>query len=153
MEMDQGEGLLMSTRADTSFTPTWMHPGGQEVSVLDAILTVSPNRQNLRRIFPTIPDMTGPLWRPTTRSRARRQRGLLAGAFRIGECSFEGYGAIFPHLSFPPILSRSVEPSSVSGLCTFAASCRTLSAKRTMVVACCGSGLTRLAATCESGSS
>ena len=43
---------------------TWMQPGGQHVSVRDAMLTVSPNRQKRRRILPTIPDITGPLWTP-----------------------------------------------------------------------------------------
>ena len=43
---------------------TWMQPGGQEVSVRDAMLTVSPKTQNFRLILPIIPDMTGPLWMP-----------------------------------------------------------------------------------------
>ena len=43
---------------------TWMHPGGHEVSVRDAMLTVSPKRQKRRRILPTIPDMAGPEWMP-----------------------------------------------------------------------------------------
>ena len=41
-----------------------MHPGGQEVSVLEAMLIVSPKIENLLRTLPMTPDMAGPLWMP-----------------------------------------------------------------------------------------
>ena len=46
----------------------WMHLGGHDVSVRDAMLTVSPKMQKRRRILPTMPDTAGPLWMPKRES-------------------------------------------------------------------------------------
>ena len=43
----------------------WIFIGSPVVSILEAVLMVSPNRQYLGILLPTTPETTGPVWIPT----------------------------------------------------------------------------------------
>lgn len=43
----------------------WTLPGKPWLSILDAVFTVSPNKQYLGIFWPTTPATTGPVWMPT----------------------------------------------------------------------------------------
>ena len=62
---------------------SWMQPGGQDVSVLDDMLTVSPNMQKRRRTLPTMPVTTGPLCMPEEWVQSHDKAGLCLGVSRI----------------------------------------------------------------------
>ena len=141
----------------------WTQPGGQEVSVRDAMLTVLPKMQKRRRILPTMPDTAGPLCRPDGGG-WQRARGYGCHTALPGAPGVPGArtGRSLPGLPLPsafstssinlppptplpsPMRRLSMDPSSVSGRGTLAASSCARSAKRTIVAAWCGSGSTKL---------
>mmetsp|Transcript_19740 Transcript_19740/g.35599 ORF Transcript_19740/g.35599 Transcript_19740/m.35599 type:complete len:209 (-) Transcript_19740:966-1592(-) len=63
---------------------TWIKPGGHVLSIRLAVFTVSPNRQKRGMRAPTIPDVTGPLCRPT-----RNMTGFPVVGSRTCEASFK----------------------------------------------------------------
>lgn len=56
---------------------TCIRPGIPWLSIRDAVLTVSPNKQYLGILIPTTPATTGPLWNPTRIWKIQSFRTLL----------------------------------------------------------------------------